>query len=454
MTNTGKELERRVADAYRQMGARKVEHDVELAGNQIDVYVELEMPGCLLHRIAIEAKDWSRPVGIDVVNNFATVAGLLRDRRLIDEGIIISASGFSKQARNAAKEHGIRLLEPADLDAVGTKVRGPWVRREVDVPPTISIPAGPFWIGSSPDDPEAYEYENEKPRRKLHLREYYIGCYPVTNAQHACFVLDTGHSPPEHWDKDKVPVGLEDHPVVNVSHEDAEAYCRWLSQVTGQHHRLPTEEEWEKAARGGVPEARRYPWGDGWQPGICNTRELGRDGTTSIHEFEQANRSPFGVVDMAGNVWEWTDSWYERYPGSLHIGPHYGPLYRVVRGGSWRNSQREARISCRGRYKPDVRRPYLGFRIASDVGVQVAGAASGKRTPEQVDRTKLHQLITTHFDGEELRTLCFDLNVDYDDLRGEGKASKAREFIAYLERHGRIPELVEVCRRLRPHASW
>jgi hypothetical protein len=102
-TKTGKELERRVADAYRAMGAWKVEHDVELAGNQIDVYVELETPGRLLHRIAVEAKDWASTVGIDVVNGFAVIVNLLRGKGLIDEGIIVSVKGFSKQARNAAQ---------------------------------------------------------------------------------------------------------------------------------------------------------------------------------------------------------------------------------------------------------------------------------------------------------------------------------------------------------------
>jgi hypothetical protein len=116
-TKSGKELELRVANAYRQMGAR-VEHDVELAGNQIDVYVELETPGRLSHRIAIEAKDRSRPVGIDLVNDFAAIVNLLHHERLIDEGIIVSVKGFSKQARNAAQIHGIRLLELADLDAM------------------------------------------------------------------------------------------------------------------------------------------------------------------------------------------------------------------------------------------------------------------------------------------------------------------------------------------------
>ena len=116
-TNTGKELERRVADAYRRMGARKIEHDVPLAGNQIDVYVELEAPDRSLHRIAVEVKDWAKPVGVDVVNGFAQIVGLLHRERLIDRGVIVSGSGFSRPARDAAETYDIRLLELGDLEA-------------------------------------------------------------------------------------------------------------------------------------------------------------------------------------------------------------------------------------------------------------------------------------------------------------------------------------------------
>lgn len=233
------------------------------------------------------------------------------------------------------------------------------------IPPTVLIPAGSFWMGSYPDDAEAHD--NERPRRKITLPEYQIGRYPVTNAQYAAFVRATGHSPPGHWGAEIPPPGLEDHPVVNVNYEDAKAYCRWLSESTGEHYRLPTEEEWEKAARGGCPEERRYPWGDEWRYSVCNTEELGLKGTTSVHEFESVNRSPFGVVDVAGNVWEWTSSWYQGYPGSPHKSPRYGHKYRVVRGGSWAYSAYVARISCRGRYEPHEHRPYLGFRIALNV---------------------------------------------------------------------------------------
>ena len=115
---TGKALERRVADAYRAIGARKVEHDVELAGHQIDVYVEMETADRSRHRIAVEAKDYTRPVGIKIVADFAVVVNGLRALKLVDEGAIVSAAGFSRQARNAARLHGLRLLEPADLEAM------------------------------------------------------------------------------------------------------------------------------------------------------------------------------------------------------------------------------------------------------------------------------------------------------------------------------------------------
>ncbi|MFC2046216.1 restriction endonuclease [Chloroflexota bacterium] len=140
--NTGKQLELRVADAYRQMGASKVEHDVPLAGNQLDVYVELATPGRLLHKIAVEVKDWSSPVGIDVVNGFGRIVKLLHSERLVDEGIIVSASGFSRPGRDAAQTYGIRLLVPDDLDAMvsQTKETGP----AQPVVPSIPLPPAPY----------------------------------------------------------------------------------------------------------------------------------------------------------------------------------------------------------------------------------------------------------------------------------------------------------------------
>jgi hypothetical protein len=118
LDKTGKELERRIAQAYRQIGARKVEHNAQLAGHQIDVYVELETLNRSLHRIAVEAKDHSSPIGIQIVSDFSDIVDRLRRERLIDEGVIVSSAGFSRPARSAATRHGIRLLEPEDLEAI------------------------------------------------------------------------------------------------------------------------------------------------------------------------------------------------------------------------------------------------------------------------------------------------------------------------------------------------
>jgi tetratricopeptide (TPR) repeat protein len=162
-TKTGEDLEKRVADAYREMGAWKVEHDVELGGNQIDVYVELETLGRLLHRIAVEVKDWSKPVGIDIVNGFAAIVNLLHHKRLIDEGVIVSASGFSKQARNAAQTYDIHLLEPADLDAMVAEAKAAG-RTQPSAPP---VPPPPTPYIAHPYPAQAHFTGRERERADL-----------------------------------------------------------------------------------------------------------------------------------------------------------------------------------------------------------------------------------------------------------------------------------------------
>ena len=138
----GTQFEKSIADAYRAMGARTITHDVEMAGNQIDVYVELETLDRSLHRVAVEAKEWSSTVGIAVVNDFAQIVKLLRSERLIDEGVIVSSSGFSKQARNAAKTYGLRLLEPEDLAAMVEEAEASGAPTRAAL--TIPLPPAPY----------------------------------------------------------------------------------------------------------------------------------------------------------------------------------------------------------------------------------------------------------------------------------------------------------------------
>lgn len=233
-----------------------------------------------------------------------------------------------------------------------------------DRPLTIRVPGGRFWMGS--DDVDVEANPNEKPRHREFLPDYAISKYSVTNVQYQVFVQATGHPAPPHWRDARYPHGKGDHPVVNVSYQDAVDYCRWLSKVTGADYGLPTEYEWEKAARGGDPEMRRFPWGETWCEGYCNSAEEGWGDTTPVDHYESHNWSPHGVVDMVGNVWEWTDSLYRPYPHSNHYSTQYTTAY-VVRGGSWRNTRQDARIQVRGRYKPDVRRAYLGFRVVCQI---------------------------------------------------------------------------------------
>ena len=222
-------------------------------------------------------------------------------------------------------------------------------------PEMVHIRAGEFWIGS------------EKPRHRAYLSEYWIGKYPVANAQYATFVNVTGHKPPKHWKKGCPPQGKENHPVVYVNWHDAAAYCRWLTQVTGRPYRLPTEAEWEKAARG--TDERKYPWGNRWDSRKCNAwKWLGKKSTTPVGAYSPAGDSPYGCADMAGNVWEWVADWYEsdyygRSPSRNPTGPPSGKS-RGLRGGSWGSVPYYVRSAYRLRYRPVVTYNVVGFRCA------------------------------------------------------------------------------------------
>ena len=232
-------------------------------------------------------------------------------------------------------------------------------------PEMVHIPAGEFLRGSKERDRRALA--SEKPQSRIYLSEYWIGKYPVTNAQYAVFVEAAGRRPPEHWEGGRPPEGKENHPVVNVSWWDALAYCRWLAEVTGKSYRLPTEAQWEKAARG--TDARIYPWGNRWDNRKCNTREGGKRDTTPVGTYSPAGDSPYGCADMAGNVLEWVADWYSEdyYARSSVSRDPYGPASGAVkglRGGSWSTNRWSARCASRYNGNRTATSPEAGFRCA------------------------------------------------------------------------------------------
>jgi formylglycine-generating enzyme required for sulfatase activity len=179
-------------------------------------------------------------------------------------------------------------------------------------------------------------FKREQPASVVRVPPFAIGRCPVTNAQYAVFVEATGHPAPQHFgDWGLPPRGKEDHPVVNVSWHDAVAFTKWLSEATGRAFRLPTEAEWEKAARG--TDGRLWPWGDEWPSGVkrANTADGGPGDTTPVGAYSPQGDGPYGCADMAGNVWEWCSTkWRNDYTTPADEGPG-GDDRRVVRGGSW-----------------------------------------------------------------------------------------------------------------------
>ncbi len=234
----------------------------------------------------------------------------------------------------------------------------PWL------PKLVRVPAGPFPIGSA--DMDAQADHNEKPQYRLELPDFWIGETPITNAQFRPFVESDGYSNRAYWTapgwewRQKEAITQPgfwtesnwngaDCPVVGVSWFEAVAYCRWLSAQAGRPFRLPSEAEWEKAARG--PDGRIWPWGDRWEAGRCNSAEAGI-GTTTPVEQHPGGASPCGALDMAGNVWEWCATVYDKtYPYLLEDEWAERRLdvdeWRIIRGGAFSVDQKRVRGAYR-----------------------------------------------------------------------------------------------------------
>ncbi len=269
-----------------------------------------------------------------------------------------------------------RPLPIGEVEALGQKL--------------VYIPAGDFLMGS--DDPRLKDACH--PQHTVDVGAYCLGRCPVTNVDYQRFIdnnpdYPVPYSPMRYaqrynWDQEArtYPRGLEDNPVVLVTWEDARAYCRWMTQVTGYQCRLPTEAEWEKAAAAEPPplgsssqrselqaKKRKYPWGDEFDEERCNVDAHGalRLESSPVGQCSPAGDSPYGLVDMAGNVWEWTASLYQPYPYDAGDGREDPDAEgkRVVRGGAFDEDPLLARCAWRNGVQPDLRLANVGFRVAA-----------------------------------------------------------------------------------------
>jgi formylglycine-generating enzyme required for sulfatase activity len=203
---------------------------------------------------------------------------------------------------------------------------------------------------------------DETPLQQLTLRAFQVATYPVTVAEYNAFVR-TGHAQPSLW---SAQLRYLDHPVTYVSWYDAIAYAAWLAKLTGQLWRLPTEAEWEKAARG--TDGRMYPWGNTFDTSRANTAESALHGTTPVGSYP-TGASPYGAQEMAGNVFQWTSSLYKPYPYSASDGREAtnSDENRVLRSGSWFYPGRNARAVYRFLSDPAHDSGFVGFRVVRSI---------------------------------------------------------------------------------------
>jgi sulfatase modifying factor 1 len=269
--------------------------------------------------------------------------------------------GASRPSAGAASTQGSQARQEPRQESRSSTQSGPSSARSaqesvnsVDGARMIYIPAGEFIRGSE-------DWSRSQPVQRIHLDGYWIYKYPVTVAQYRAFCRATGREMPSapSWG------WIDNHPIVNVSWDDAAAYARWAEG------RLPTEAQWEKAARG--TDGREYPWGNQWDSSRlhCSKRNLGDAVSTAPVGSYPSGASPYGMMDMAGNVWEWCSDWYDEnyYARAPSRNPENTQMStdrsRVLRGGSW-GSYRPGDFRCpyRADYGPNYWGSDGGFRVA------------------------------------------------------------------------------------------
>ncbi len=318
-----------------------------------------------LNNIGLLVKTWGKYQPIDATNFSIDDGAGLNIKCTVPAGTFlgsgwqyVAVTGISSMiAENSIYPHNLLVHDIQVVSGFNVAVE------------MISIPAGSFLMGNNGSEP--YSYSNELPQHSVTLSAYSIGKYEVTRGQYRQFMNATGRAAPAYWDAVQnwgsgSFTQTDNYPVVGVTYYEAEAFCKWA----GGH--LPTEAQWERAARWTGSSARVYPWGDVWNNEYCNNyydSNLAGGGyqkyqTTPVGSYSLYG-SPSGCQDMAGNVWEWCQDWYKSYPGS-NSPFDYTNSDRVLRGGSWNYYADDiTRCAYRNYGNPyDYWNYYFGFRLA------------------------------------------------------------------------------------------
>jgi formylglycine-generating enzyme len=235
---------------------------------------------------------------------------------------------------------------------------------EILVPEMVSIPAGSFNMGQPNKNLGGYEFsKDEQPVHRVEISTFELGRFEVTNAQYLAFSKATNREYAE-W-RQFFTKGKENYPVMNVTWADAQEYCGWLQAITGREYRLPTEAEWEYAARSQTNRNYRFIFGDGLSHRDALYDEKKRKDPSAVGKYKP---NWFGLYDMLGNVWEWCSDYYDEHyyqnsPEKDPQGPSRGQ-YRVIRGGSWLSTEEQCRVANRAWFNPGFILDGRGFRIA------------------------------------------------------------------------------------------
>lgn len=288
-------------------------------------------------------------------------------------GLIVAGSYIAK-----FKDEKV-FIEPNDYFAKKPNSPVSRIIHSKDRKEMLLVSRGLFLYGQGIDSTESSfhpQYFQPNLGNLIEVAPFYMDRYEVTNEEYNQYLKETNSNPPAHWEMGKMPEGREDHPVNFLTYKEVEGYAKWSGK------RIPTEWEWEKAARGmGIEiyqnkdetlsyyiQAIQFPHGNDFDAKLCNTNESGIRDTVSVYKLPSTSASPYGIIGMCGNVAEWTNSWYSAYPLQPFVLKGYGKVYKVIRGGSYLDDSRNAKSFHRSYGgNPNLREDKkAGFRLVVD----------------------------------------------------------------------------------------